>query len=233
MRRRAPTKVPAGVEEFDFGRQPQRNLAVARRSTGSTREAILSGMLEVVGLVGYGSTSLGMVLGPAGVSMRSFELEFEDKEACYLAAYDAALEEAVSLLVWASKEEGNWRGRLLVGLDTLLCFLDAKPAVARAMLVEVHTVGPGGKARVQQTLGRAARFFELARVEPRAREVPPQIAGTAVASGIYGILYRRLASELTAPLRELLPELVHYAVLPYFGAEAAGMEIEAARARLG
>jgi AcrR family transcriptional regulator len=190
-------------------------------------------MLEVVGLVGYESMSLGMVLGPARVSRRAFEAEFEGKEDCYLAAYDAAVEDVNTLLGEATKDESTWLGQLRVGLDALFCLLDSEPEVGRALLVEVHSVGAPAKTKLEDTLSRGAAFFDLARREPGVVFSPSEITARALASSVYGRLYSWLRRNTRNDARELLPELVHFAALPYFGADVARREMLAARSQLG
>jgi AcrR family transcriptional regulator len=190
-------------------------------------------MAEVVGLVGYESTSLGMVLGRAGMSMRAFEVQFESKENCYLAAYDAIVEEVDALLRDATKDETTWLGRLRLGFDALLRFLDSEPEVGKALVVGVHSAGTAARARREEDLDRAAEFFDLARREPEAVASPSEMTARAVASSVYGRLHSRLARGDRRGVRELLPELVHFVVSAYFGPDVARREMLAAKSQLG
>ena len=47
---------------------------------------------------------------------------------------------------------------------------------------------------------------------------------------IHAVVHSRLSTGATEGFRELLPEFMYFAVLPYFGAETAGAEMQAARA---
>ena len=77
---------------------------------------------------------------------------------------------------------------------------------------------------------RAAEFIDLARLELGQAETPPQIAPEGIVAGIHAIVHSRLSTGATDGFRDLLPEFMYFAVLPYFGAEAAGEEMQAARA---
>ena len=76
---------------------------------------------------------------------------------------------------------------------------------------------------------RAANFIDLARVESMGPEAPPPIAAEGIVAGIHAVVHSRLSSGAEG-FRRLLPEFMYFAVLPYFGADVAGAEMEAARA---
>ena len=115
--------------------------------------------------------------------------------------------------------------QLRAGLGALLDFLDAEPAVARALIVEVHPAGEEAVAKHTDALARSHAFFDLARMEPGASEAVPAITPEAIASGIHVILHSRLAAGDRNHFRRLLPELMYIAVLPYFGGDAARAEM--------
>ena len=50
-----------------------------------------------------------------------------------------------------------------------------------------------------------------------------------IVAGIHAIVHSRLSTGATEGFRALLPEFMYFAVLPYFGAEAASAEMQAAR----
>ena len=89
--------------------------------------------------------------------------------------------------------------------------------------------------RANRTMKRAADFIDLALLDPDASssERPPKIAPDAIVAGIYGTLHSWLSSGANGGFRELMPDLVYQAVLPYFGPEVARKEMVAARVRQG
>ena len=68
-------------------------------------------MLEAVGSYGYQTVTIGVVLGRTGTSTRAFDLEFEGKEDCYLAALDFGVEKVESLIREEARGETTWLGR--------------------------------------------------------------------------------------------------------------------------
>jgi AcrR family transcriptional regulator len=192
------------------------------------REKILAGMLEVVGSQGYDATSVRMVLDRTGLYRQAFYDNFADKEACYLAAFDAGVARVEALAVAAAASEQSWLGKLRAGLGAVLDFFDAEPDVGRALLVEVHAAGPEALAKRANALKKVGDFIDLARLEAEGDESPPGIAPEGIVAGIHAVVHARLSTGATEGFRQLLPEFMYFAVLPYFGAQAASAEMAAA-----
>lgn len=186
-------------------------------------------MLEAAGARGYDRTSVRTVLDLANVYRQAFYDNFSSKEDCYLQAYDAGIDRLEAQMREAARAERTWTGQLRAGLGTLLGFLDAEPDVGRALIVEVHVAGPEALAKRTAAMQRAQAFLDRARSEVGGEE-PPPIAPEGVAAGIHAVIHARLAAGSSDGFRELLPEFMYFAVLPYFGAEAAAAEMQAARA---
>lgn len=192
----------------------------------SKRQRILDGMLEAVGEVGYESTSVRTVLDRADLYRQAFYDNFSSKEDCYLLAYDAGVRRVETGVRAAAAGEDSWRGQLRAGLGALLDFLDGEPDVGRALVVEVHPAGPPALAKRTAAMERARDFLDQGRIEAGMNgSEPPRLTPEAIASGIHMVIHSRLAAGDRDGFRELLPELMYVAVLPYFGPEAAKLEM--------
>jgi AcrR family transcriptional regulator len=234
MGKRAETRALAGAE--GAGVSEARGLRVEnapelRLVISPKRQRILDGMLEAVGTEGYERTSVRTVLDRTGVYRQAFYDNFADKDDCYLQAYDAGLERVEALMLAAAAGEKSWRGQLRAGLAALLDFLDAEPDAGRALIVEVHAAGPEALAKRATAMERIAAFLDLARDGLDDAESPPPIAPEGIAAGIHAVIHSRLATGTSGGFRELLPEFMYFAVLPYFGAEVASAEMQAAGAQ--
>ena len=194
------------------------------------REKILVGMLEAVGAEGYDATSVRTVLDRTGLYRQAFYDNFADKDACYLAALELGIDRLEAVVKKGAASEESWRGKLRAGLGALLGELDAEPDFGRGVIVEVHAAGPEALARRAEAMKNAADFIDLARAETEESESPPGIAPEGIVAGIHAIVHSRLSTGATEGFRDLLPEFMYFAVLPYFGAEAASTEMQAARA---
>lgn len=233
MGKRADTKALAGAGRADVPGTPKSRIPDApelKLVTSPKRQTILEGMLEAVGAEGYEQTSVRTVLDRTGVYRQAFYDNFADKDDCYLQAYDTGVEQLEALLVEAAAGESSWTGQLRAGLAALLAFLDADPDVGRALIVEVHAAGPEAQAKRTAAMARAHRFLDRAREEAGEGESPPPIAGEGIAAGIHALIHSRLATGADGGFQKLLPEFMYFAVLPYFGAELASAEMQAATA---
>lgn len=233
MGKRADTRALAGARKAGVSeeRSPRiRNAPDLQLVTPSKRQTILEGMLEAVGAEGYEHTSVRTVLDRTGVYRQAFYDNFADKDDCYLQAYDAGVERIEALAEAAAAGESDWTGQLRAGLGALLDFLDAEPDVGRALVVEVHAAGPEALAKRAVAMAQVNAFLDRAREASGETESPPAIAGEGIAAGIHAVIHSRLATGSDGGFRQLLPEFMYFAVLPYFGAERASAEMRAARA---
>lgn len=187
------------------------------------QQRILQGMLEAVGTQGYERATVQDAIAAAGVYRQAFYDSFQDKEDCYLQALEAGSAWIELAMREAATGETTWRGQLRGALTGLLRFLDLQPAMGRALFVEVHAAGPLAVQKRTEAMERAAVAMDLAREE--SDNGAPAISAEAVAAGILAVLHSRLAANQTSGFSRLLPELMYLAVLPYFGADVASVEM--------
>lgn len=232
MGKQAATKVQAGAEGTGTRGESAKTPHAPKLELVNSpkREQILVGMLEAVGSEGYDATSVRTVLARTGLYRQAFYDNFGDKDSCYLAAFEAGVERLEAVVATAAASEESWRGKLRAGLGGLLDCLDEAPEIGRALFVEVHAAGSEALARRAEAMKRAADFIDLARTEVGEAESPPPIAPEGIVAGIHAVVHSRLSTGANEGFRGLLPEFMYFAVLPYFGAEAASAEMQAARA---
>jgi AcrR family transcriptional regulator len=188
------------------------------------RQRILEGMLEAVGELGYEQTTVQDAIEAAGLYRQAFYDGFNGKEDCYLQALDAGVTWAESVMREAAgAEDPSWRGQMRGALRGLLAFLDSRPQIGQALLVEVHAAGPRAVEKRSEAMVRAAQLVDRAREEGDGDA--PAISAEAVVAGILAVLHTRLAGDQDGGFELLLPELMYLAVLPYFGSEEASTEL--------
>lgn len=230
MGKQAATEMPVAADQGGAAGQDP-GLAPGREPvTSSKRERILEGMLEAVGSGGYDGTSVRTVLDLTGLYRQAFYDNFPDKDACYLEAFDYGVERLEAMVVEAAAGQSTWQGKLRAGLAALLDALDSEPDVGRALIVEVHAAGQEALERRAAAMKRVADFIDSAREVAGEGDSPPPIAPEGIVAGIHAIVHARLATGAGNGFRELLPEFMYFAVLPYFGSEMAEAEMQSARA---
>src|ERR1044072_7319638 len=84
----------------------------------SQRERLLEAAARIVATKGYAAATVGDLTKEAGVSRTTFYELYEDKEACFLAAYDNAVEALVRRVIAAYESEQGWPDRAAAGLAT-------------------------------------------------------------------------------------------------------------------
>jgi AcrR family transcriptional regulator len=230
MGKQAAPKVRAGAEGTGAAGKVVPEVPTLRLVSSPKRQRILEGMLEVVGSTGYEAASVRMVLDLTGLYRQAFYDEFADKDACYLEAFSFGVERLEDVVVGAAAGEEDWRGQLRAGLGALLDTLDEDPDLGRALFVEVHAAGPAALQRRSDAMKRVTDFIDSARQASTGSESPPQIAAEGIVAGMHAVVHAKLAAGESEEFRQLLPDFMYFAVLPYFGSEAADAEMKAARA---
>lgn len=189
------------------------------------RERLLAAMLETVNELGYRALTVQDVLSRAGVSRPTFYEQFEDKEDCFLAAFDTSAQRLRKRLEAAvGEDDEGWRLWLRRGLEALLQFIVEEPHAARTVIVEARASSPAGLRQRDALLDRFASCID-SEARKELTEPPSAIAAAGVVGGIESVLYARLQREETDELESLLPSLMYFAVLPYEGHEVAANEL--------
>ena len=137
------------------------------------RERILAAMIAVAGTKGYGATTVGDVTRRARVSRDTFYEQFANKEACFLAAYDATTRELVDQMIAAGTSHSDYVEGIRDGVRAYLKFWSERPDAARVCTLEVMAAGPEALAHRERTLQSFARLYRT--VAERAREQQPDL----------------------------------------------------------
>jgi AcrR family transcriptional regulator len=190
----------------------------------SQRERLLEAAVRVVAAKGYGATTVADLTRGAGISRTTFYELFEDKEACFLAAYDGAVDALVRRVGAAYEAEEGWPRRARAGLAALLEALASEPDVARLALIDVGAAGPAAQRRYRAALQRLTPFFEEGRdFAPGGRNLPANTSRMAIGA-VAGLISDELAEERAEDLPNLLSEVLFATLVPYIGPEAAARE---------
>jgi AcrR family transcriptional regulator len=195
------------------------------------RTRLLDAAFAVVSEDGYRRMTARRVSGRAGVSNKTFYDLFSDREDCFLAAFDHAVEELAAVVLPAYEGERDWATAIRAGLAALLGLLDREPALRRLVFVEALGAGP----RVLERRARVLEVLQDAVDQGRAgvkagRELladPGRSALTAegVVGAAFGVIHTRLLERHPEPLTDLLNPLMAMIVLPYRGHGAAAREL--------
>jgi AcrR family transcriptional regulator len=190
----------------------------------SQRERLLEAAVRVVAEKGYGATTVTDLTREAGISRTTFYAMFEDKEACFLAAYDGVVDALVRRIGTAYEAEEGWPRRARAGLEALLEALAEEPDIARLALVDAGAAGPAAQRRYRAALQRLTPFFEEGRdFAPSGRNLPANTSRMAIGA-VAGLISDELATGRASQLSDLLSDVLFATLVPYIGPAAAARE---------
>jgi AcrR family transcriptional regulator len=189
------------------------------------RLRILGAMAEVAAERGAGAVTVAHVVARAGVSRRTFYDLFEDREECFLVAFDEAVERVSGDVLEAWRGSGSWRERIRAGLMAVLVFFDEKPSLARLCVVEALAAGPRALEHRGRVLARLVAAVDEGRREMQKGVDPPPLTADGVVGAVLSVIHTRLLEDRPEPLTALVGELMSAIVLPYQGRSAAQREL--------
>lgn len=190
------------------------------------RRRIMDAIAELTAERGYDATKIGDIVRRAGVARKTLYDNFEGKEEVFLAAFDAALDEALQRIeADCAAVEGGWEERLQTGLATFLRYVAENPALARMCMIEALSATPAATERYEAAM---QRFVDLTKqTVPHDEGLPETIEETLV-GGVAWIVYQQIRREEAEQAEDLLPELSEFMLGPFQGAaEAAGKKAKA------
>jgi AcrR family transcriptional regulator len=189
----------------------------------SERERILEAMLRVVAERGYEGATVAEVIAVAGVAQAEFERRFADKEACFLAAYDAVFDVLVAHVSTAfqSASGGSWADRVIAALRALVELMAAEADLARMAIVEVTAIAGDARVRYREALDRFTPFLEQGRAASAQGEQLPEGTDRFAIGAVTTIVFDEIRAGRCDALEAVLPDLVFAATMPYLGVEAA------------
>jgi AcrR family transcriptional regulator len=183
----------------------------------SQRSRMLRAMSRAVAEKGYAGVTVADVVAAAGVSRRTFYEHFDDKEACFLAAYEAGTQLVIADVLSAMPRlpDGDWRTRAQVALQVYCDALAAQPQFARVFVLDVLGAGPnavGLRQRVHDMfVAQWRNLAELARREDGIGPIPDLVL-QALVGGIGELVQRRIVNEGAHTLGDLAPQLAILAI---------------------
>ena len=143
------------------------------------RERLIAAMLDAAATCGYRETNVQDVIERAGVSRPTFYEHFENKEACFLAAFDAAASRLRQRIDTAAGNGESWRERLRLGLEEVLRFVAEDPDAAMSLIVDGRAACPEALTRRDDLLDHFASCLDsMVRAEADPANAPSAIGAS-------------------------------------------------------
>lgn len=192
----------------------------------------LKALLIAVGELGYREAISADAAARVESKPPEFERYFANAEDAFAAAYEAGSECLCERLIAAAAAEPGWVQGLRGALVTLFELVIERQAIARALLVEVHAAAGRTSTKHKEVIERLSHALEGARRETESRHSFSPLTGALILGGIEWAVgdYLQRRDRDPEQLWAMLPDLMHFAVLPYRGEEAAWAAYDETRA---
>ncbi|GAA3223828.1 TetR/AcrR family transcriptional regulator [Actinocorallia longicatena] len=185
----------------------------------SERERLVRAFAGVATENGFDRTSAGLVAEAADLPEDAFHRHFPTMEDCFMAYYAECVAELRELLERAYHAQNDWRDGLEAALRAAIEALASDPERARLLVVEINSVGPrAARARAVAVAGFRQFFAERPELPPL-----PDVVRKAFSGGIYTTIYNHVAAGRAAELRQALPALSYFVLLPFSGSGSGSM----------
>jgi AcrR family transcriptional regulator len=204
---------PATERAVAFPRLQAGRGAPSPENVARHQKARLEGaMVEAVARHGYADTSLRELVAIAGISKSAFYEHFESKQECFFATFDEIVAELGQQVGEAYRAPGDFREKLVAGLQVVMRMASEQPEAAALVAVEALTLGAAGVKYRE----RASAAFETLIQQSFDHSASPDpvspLTVRAIVAGIRGVAYRRLRSREEAELPDLVAHLVDWAL---------------------
>lgn len=223
---RKPAKPKVAAEDYppELARLPPGRHGLPREFVvHNQRERLIAGLAEAIAESGYSGTTIAHITRHAAVSRRTFYEHFSSKDECFVAAYDAVMEQLQERVSASFESTEDWPHAVRAGIAAMLEFLAAEPHLARLCMVEALVAGPVVVERYDAAIKSFVPYFQTGR-EGRPPEVLARLSPTteeALVGGMVSLISRRIIAGKAEELEELLPDLVEFTLTPYLGSAKA------------
>ncbi len=197
----------------------QAKKAIANEIAELQRRELLEGFCRAVEERGLAATTIADIVRHARVSKRTFYEHFDDKEACFFAAYRAMAADVMRAIAAAVDVAAPWQEQIESAARVYVQVLDSRPKLTRAFFLEIHAAGAHAIALRREVMEEFAAltrgFVESARKrQPAVRPLSPVMA-TAMVGGINELMLLKAERQMKmAELEEAVVALCKAIMVP-------------------
>jgi AcrR family transcriptional regulator len=195
---------------------------------GDRRSRALGSIVQLTMDEGYAELGDPQIAQFAGISTEAFHGLFASKEAAFIAALDATVEEALGWVEGRVAGASSWPEAVRLGIAAFVDYAASHEALMRMAFVDVFEVGPGVVGRIARPLENLTRLLLEAAPEPLRA---PLIVPEAVTGALWGTISSWALANLVTRLPHLVNHLTFLVLAPYIGAEQAADAIREHRGR--
>lgn len=181
-----------------------RSIAPVIDPVEANRGRLVEGLLAAIADKGYVDTTIMDIVRHARMSKRTFYEHFEDKDACFLASYQAVSERALLAIASAVDSKQPWEHQIHAATRAYLGVLEDNAALTRTFLLEIHAAGSRAlklRREIHQRFADLLRGLVQVsrRAHPQLRSLSPAMA-IALVGGINELVLAALEGNRAARL---------------------------------
>jgi AcrR family transcriptional regulator len=183
-------------------------------------------MVHMASERGAANVTVADIVARSSVSRRTFYEAFEDRQDCFLATFEEAVDRAASVVIDAYERAGSWQARVRAALISLLDLFDRERELGRLLVVESLAAGTRVLEHRQRVLTQIIATVHEGGMGVKRGEGPPPLTAEGVVGGVLSVLYSRLVQDTDSSLLDLTGALTGMVVLPYLGGGVARHELQ-------
>jgi len=154
--------------------QPAASDPVGGSEPGGHRQRLIAAMAASIEQKGYRDTTVADVVRIARTSRRNFYEHFADRDACFLALFDATNDAMMQQITGAVAPDQPLSRQVDNAVDAYIGNVAAQPALYSSFVRELPALGQPGSERAQATLERFAEM--LVGLVDSGRQAQPEMA---------------------------------------------------------
>ncbi|WP_097460617.1 TetR/AcrR family transcriptional regulator [Mangrovitalea sediminis] len=178
-------------------------------TTNDHRQRLLAGLADTLAHKAYRDITLADLAASARVSRRTFYEHFANKDACLLALCEDTSRDMMQVILHASAPEQAWPALVRDITRAYLTAIQAKPALMKALYIELASLGETGLAVRRRVAEQFAGFLQQQVERQRLSGVALQELGQplalAIVTGINELILYALSDGRGDRLLELAP----------------------------
>jgi AcrR family transcriptional regulator len=210
------------VPEEELGPLPAgRHGFSAEQVAHNQYERLIAGFATAVAEHGYNAVTITHITKAAAVSRRVFYANFENKEECFLAAFEIVVAHIRELVAEAVESAPDWPHQAVAAAREALAFLASEPDLARLCLVETQSAGPAVAARFHAAVRELVPPLAKGRGERTGERPLPPNTEDSIVGALVSLAARKAAAGDAQSLEDLLPDFTEFILSPYLGPDKA------------
>jgi AcrR family transcriptional regulator len=188
------------------------------------RERIFDAVANLTAAKGYPGLSLEDIVSDAAISLQTFYEHFDNKEEAFLATFEMGHAKATAAINRSVDLKLSWQQNIRRGLNALLEFLAAEPAIARLACVDILIAYPHFTGRVTEA---NFSYIELLDIGPDNTypNTPAAVMRELSVGAIFELIHDYVLRGKTERIPELSDYAMYFVVTPFAGREIAGAAV--------